>query len=130
MHPRLHTRCHGNTRSSTFIWSIILYECESWTPKKYKKIQEAVKMWIWRRVTKTIWIQWKSNLKMFDEVSESRKCIKVVEKRRVKCIGHLLWHNGHSTTCWLYWQKGTWKERKRKSKEALSWGYQSSHADW
>ena len=39
--------------------------------KKYKVILDSVEMWIWRRVTKTIWGQCKAYLKFLDEVSKS-----------------------------------------------------------
>ena len=42
----------------------------------------------WFRLTKTSWIQLKSNLKVIDEVSDIRKFIKALEKR-VKIIDDL-----------------------------------------
>ena len=47
---------------------------------KDKDYLKAVQMWILRMVTMTTWTQWMSNLKVLNEVSESRKLIKIGEK--------------------------------------------------
>ena len=52
-----------NLWQKTFIWSVILY---------YEDNAEAIEMQIRRRVSKTNWIQQKSNLKESDMVSEIR----------------------------------------------------------
>ena len=41
---------------NTFIWSVMLYGCESWTLRKKKMKQIDVgEMWLWRRLLKISW---------------------------------------------------------------------------
>lgn len=35
-----------------FLWSILTYGRESWTPGKVERDKQAAKMWNWNRVTK------------------------------------------------------------------------------
>ena len=51
----------------------------------------------------------KKNLKVLDEVSESRKFIKALKRIRVKLIGHLLKHNEFVTNiieCKVFGKRG------------------------
>ena len=49
-------------------------------------------MWIWEKVTKTSLIQRKSNLKVLNDVRESRKIFKALETKRMKLMERLLRH--------------------------------------
>jgi hypothetical protein len=78
----------------TYIWSVLLYSCETWTLKKYKmKRLKAMKMWIWRRTTRTSWTEKKRNDFILQEICEKRNIITTITKRKVKFIGLLLRHN-------------------------------------
>uniref|UniRef100_A0A8D8V5T2 Uncharacterized protein n=1 Tax=Cacopsylla melanoneura TaxID=428564 RepID=A0A8D8V5T2_9HEMI len=46
----------------TFVWSVLLYGCETYTLNKNEKQRsEAMEMWMWRKMTRTSWIEKKSN---------------------------------------------------------------------
>uniref|UniRef100_A0A8D8RMY9 Craniofacial development protein 2 n=1 Tax=Cacopsylla melanoneura TaxID=428564 RepID=A0A8D8RMY9_9HEMI len=78
----------------TYIWSILLYGCETWTMRQYDRDRlEAMEMWIWRRMTKTKWIERKRNETILEEIKESRNLIESIMKRKIKLVGHLLRHN-------------------------------------
>ncbi|VVC43630.1 Hypothetical protein CINCED_3A006507 [Cinara cedri] len=74
----------------TYVWSILLYGCESWTIGKYEKNRlEAMEMWMWRKMTRTSWIEHKTNEEVLNEINEER----TIMKRTIKLIGHLLRNN-------------------------------------
>lgn len=78
----------------TYIWSILLYGCETWTMGVYEKRRlEAMEMWMWRRMTRTSWIEKKSNEVLLEEIKEKRSLMQRIMKRKIKLIGHLLRHN-------------------------------------
>jgi hypothetical protein len=78
----------------TYIWSILLYGCESWTIGKYEKDRlEAMEMWMWRRMTRTRWTEHKTNEAVLNEINEERTVMNTIMKRTIKLIGHLLRHN-------------------------------------
>ena len=78
----------------TFVWSVLLYGSETWTLGKIERDRlEAAEMWMWRRLTRTSWVEKKSNAKVLEEINEKRMLVKELEKRRIKFIGHILRHN-------------------------------------
>lgn len=78
----------------TFIWSILLYGCETWTLGEYEKLRlEAMEMWLWRKMTKTSWTEKKTNQQILIEIVERRSLLENIMKRKVKLIGHLIRHN-------------------------------------
>ena len=79
-------------------------------------------------VTKTGWIQSNTNVKVLDEVIESRKFIKALEGNTVNFICHLLRRNEFVTS--IIEGKVLGKKGRGRAKEALSCGYQSSYGDW
>ncbi|KAI5695438.1 hypothetical protein M8J77_005016 [Diaphorina citri] len=82
----------------TFVWSVMTYGSETWTIEKKDRARlEAAEMWMWRRMTKTRWIEKKSNERVLEEVGESRQLIKTIEKRKIKLIGHIIRHNNFIT---------------------------------
>jgi hypothetical protein len=78
----------------TFVWSVLLYGCETWILNKYETERlEAMEMWMWRKMTKTSWIERKSNKRVLEKVKKRRSLIEPLEKRKIKLIGHLMRHN-------------------------------------
>ncbi|KAI5717312.1 hypothetical protein M8J77_003669 [Diaphorina citri] len=78
----------------TFVWSVLTYGSETWTIDKRDRMRlEATEMWMWRRMTKTSWIEKKSNERLLREIRESRQLMNTIESRRIKLIGHIIRHN-------------------------------------
>lgn len=78
----------------TYVWSILLYGSETWTIDKRDRARlEAVEMWLWRKMTKTRWVDRKTNERVLEEVGEKRQLMKTIENRKIKLIGHLLRHS-------------------------------------
>jgi hypothetical protein len=77
-----------------YIWSVLLYGCETWTLKKYEMERlKVMEMWIWRRTTRTARTENKRNDSILQEICEERNIIVAIMKRKMKFIGHLLRHN-------------------------------------
>lgn len=78
----------------TFVWSVLTYASETWTiDENDRKKLEAAEMWMWRRMTKTRWIEKKSNVMLLEEIQERRYLMKSIEKRKIKLVGHIIRHN-------------------------------------
>lgn len=78
----------------TFVWSVLTYGCETWTIGKYEKERlKAAEMWMWRKMTKTKWIEKKSNERVLAEVKEKRYFIETIMNRKITLVGHVLRHN-------------------------------------
>jgi len=78
----------------TLVWSVLTYGCETWTLGKQERTKlEAAEMWFWRRMTKTSWTERKSNVIILHEINENRELLKVIAKRKIKLLGHVLRHN-------------------------------------
>lgn len=80
--------------AKSFVWSTLLYGSESWTLGKLERNRlEAAEMWIWRKMTRTSWMERKTNLEVLREVKEERRLMKEMGKRKIKFIGHVIRHN-------------------------------------
>jgi hypothetical protein len=81
-----------------YVWSVMTYGSETWTLGwQEKRRLEAAKMWLWKRVNRTSWMDRKSNEEVLKEINEKRTILRVVGMRKVKLIGHLMRHNGFVT---------------------------------
>jgi hypothetical protein len=77
----------------TYIWSIMLYGCETWTIAREKiRTIKAFEMWCYRRMQKISWTDRITNEEVLERVSE-RKSMSI-QKRRNEFIGHILRYNG------------------------------------
>ncbi|KAF0773595.1 Reverse transcriptase domain-containing protein [Aphis craccivora] len=57
----------------TFVWSVLLYGCETWTIRKNEKdCLEAMEMWILRKMNKTSWVERKTNEQVLRDISGKR----------------------------------------------------------
>jgi hypothetical protein len=52
-------------------------------PRQEKKRLEAAEMWLWRRVSRTSWMDRKSNEEVLKEINEKRTILRVVGMRKV-----------------------------------------------
>lgn len=80
--------------AKTFVWSVLMYGCEAWTlGKAEEKRLEAMEMWIWRRITRTSWVERKTNEQVLREVNEGRTLLRDIRRRKAKMIGHIVRHS-------------------------------------
>jgi len=80
------------------IWCILLYRCETWTLRKYEQGRsEAMEMRTWRRMTRTSWIERKTNEAILEQINEKRTLLKTIMRRKIKSTGHLIRHKNFIT---------------------------------
>jgi len=79
----------------THVWSIMLYDSETWTiAKEEQKRIEAFEMWCYRRMLKISWTDMVTNKEALERRAERRTLWNSIKKRRYKRIGHVLRHGG------------------------------------
>jgi hypothetical protein len=52
-----------------------------------------MEMWMWKKITRKSWIEYKTNEALLNEINEERTVMNTIIKRTIKLIGHLLRHN-------------------------------------
>ena len=59
-----------------YVWSTLLYGCESWTiSKQARNHLEAVKMWFYRRLVRIPWTEKKMNEEVLSKILEKRMIV-------------------------------------------------------
>ena len=79
----------------TYMWSILLYGCETWTiTAETKKNLEAAEMWFYRRMVRISWKEKRTNESILEETNQERSLINPIRKRQLKILGHICRHKG------------------------------------
>ena len=72
------------------VWPVMMYGYESWTIKKADtKKKEAAEMWFYRRLLRVKWTERRTNDSILEELSTARTIIPLINKRKLKYIGHI-----------------------------------------
>ena len=75
----------------TYIWSTLLYGCESWTlTQESRKRLEAMEMWCWRRMLKISWTERITNESILDDIGRRRELLAVIRRRQMRFLGHVV----------------------------------------
>ena len=83
-----------------YVWSVLLYGCESWTISKTMANRlEAMEMWCYRRMMKISWMERKTNEEVLQLVKEKRSMMKNIRQRQLKFVGHIVRENGLEALC-------------------------------
>src|SRR5215469_10250829 len=74
-----------------YLWSTLLYGCESWTLRKIdvNRIQ-AAEMWFCRRLLRVSWIERISNEIILERMISSREIMKQIRQKQLRFLGHIL----------------------------------------
>ena len=76
--------------TTTYVWSILLYGCESWTlEKEIERRIEAAEMWFLRTILRISWTERVSNEDVLRRADVEKKLIKLVRKRQLSFLGHI-----------------------------------------
>ena len=77
-------------RVKSVVFSVIMYECESWTIKKveHRRI-EAFGLWCWRRLLRVPWTAKRSKLSILKEISPEYSLEELMLK--LQYFGYLMW---------------------------------------
>jgi exonuclease III len=74
----------------SLVWSVALYGAETWTMGKAEVERlEAFEMWLWRRMAKISWEDYKTNEEVLQMVQEERTLIETIRKRQRNWLGHM-----------------------------------------
>ena len=73
------------------VFSVVMYECESWTIKKAEcqKI-DAFELWCWRRLLRVPWTASRSNQSILKEISPGYSLEGLMLKLKPQYFGHLM----------------------------------------
>ena len=83
-----------------YIWSILLYGCETWTINKQMKQKiEAVEMWFLRRMLRISWVERVTNEEVLRRAGCARKIISEIRKRQLRFSGHVIRENKIENLC-------------------------------
>ena len=75
----------------SYIWSTLLYGCESWTIKaESQRKLEATEMWFLRRMLRVPWTARRTNAEVLQMTGVSRELMKTIRKRQLGHLGHVL----------------------------------------
>ena len=78
-----------------FIWSVLLYACETWTlTAVLEKRIEAAEMWMYRKITRTSWKDRKTNREVLNDLGlKTTTLIETIKKRKLAYYGHIRRHD-------------------------------------
>ena len=73
------------------VFSVVMYECESWTLKKaeYQRI-DAFELWCWRRLERDPWTARTSNQSILKEINPEYSLEGLMLKLKLQSFGHLI----------------------------------------
>ena len=73
------------------VFSVVMYECESWTIKKaeHQRI-DAFELWCWRRLLRVPWTARKSDQSILKEISPEYPLEGLMLKLKLQYFGHLM----------------------------------------
>ena len=74
------------------VFSVVMYECESWTVKKAEHWRiDAFELWCWRRLLRVPWTARRSNKSILKEISPGISLEGMMLKLKLQYFGHLMW---------------------------------------
>ena len=75
----------------TMVFSVVMYECETWTIKKADHQRtDAFELWCWRRLLRVPWTARRSNQSILKEISPEYSLEGLKLKLKLQYFGHLL----------------------------------------
>jgi len=78
-----------------YIWSILLYGCETWTiSNNMQKKLQAAEMWFYRRMLKISWEERVTNEEVLAKANAKRTIMRTIKSRKIRFLGHVMRRNG------------------------------------
>ena len=75
-------------------FTVVMYECESWTIKKAESQRiDVFELWCWRRLLRVPWIARRFNQLILKEISPECSLEGQMLKLKLQYFGHLMWRN-------------------------------------
>ena len=105
-----------------YIWSVLLYGCESWTISKgMEQKLMAAEMWFWRRMMRISWTDKLNNEAVLEKEGVERQLLSTIRKRQRKFVGHELRREGGIEKNILEAEMGGKRARGRQRLKMLDW---------
>ena len=77
-----------NRMVKALIWPVVLYWCKTWTLRKEEMDRlKAFKMWVWRKMSKVIWSDRKTNEEILGLMPVKRNMIRTIWERKRNWMG-------------------------------------------
>ena len=73
------------------VFTVVMYECDSWTVKKAERRRiDAFELWCWRRLLRVLWTCSRSNQSILKEISPGCSLEGMMLKLKLQYFGHLM----------------------------------------
>ena len=73
------------------VFPVVMYGCESWTPKKAESQRiDAFELWCWRRPLRVPWTARRANQSILKEISPEYPLQGLMPKLKLQYFGHLM----------------------------------------
>ena len=74
-----------------FIWSVLLYGCESWTlSAALTRNIEATEMWFYRRMLRVSYTAHETNISVLQRMGQERQLLRTIKERQTSFTGHII----------------------------------------
>ena len=86
-----HSFANKGPSSQSYGFTVVMYECESWTIKKDERQRiVAFELWCWRRLLRVPWTARTSNQSILKEISPEYSLEGLMLKLKLQYFGHLM----------------------------------------
>ena len=96
------------------VFSVVMYECESWTIKK----ADAFELWCWRRLLRVPWTARRSNHSILKEINPEYSLKGLMLKLKLQNFGHLMWRTDSLEKTLIL---GKIEGRRRRGQQKMRW---------
>ena len=86
-----HYSANKDSSSQSYVFSAIMYGCESWSIKKAESQRtDGLELWCWRRLLRVPWTARRSNQSILKEISPEYSLEGLMPKLKFQYFGHLM----------------------------------------
>ena len=105
-----------------YIWSVLLYGCESWTiNKNMEQKLTATEVWFWRKMMRMSWTEKLTNEVVLEKVGSKRQILTTIRRRQWRFVGHELRREGGIEKNILKAEMKRKRARGRQRLKMLDW---------
>ena len=101
------------------VFSVVTYECESWTVKNAERRRiDAFELWCWRRLLRVPWTARRSNQSILNEISPGISLEGMMLKLKLQYFGHLMRRVDSLEKTLMLGRIGS---RRRRGRQRMRW---------
>ena len=107
------------TYSQSYGFSIVVYECDSWTIKKAECWRlDVFELWCWRRLLRIPWTARISNQSILKEIKPESSLEGLMPKLKLQYFGHLMWRPDLLEKILML---GKFEGKRRRGRQRMRW---------